>query len=477
MENPQEPNPPTQIHPPFDGALKSNRAPACLDAISVWAAMVILGCTVGTSSLAQVAPLASGPQPSPAPSGDAWGIPTPSWLQASSLTVTEGYDSNIYGVSDNLAGHPPIANISSWFTELNAGLTLDLLAGSAPESRGFLKTFTLAYSADYTAYEAAAREDNMRNSVILDATAQEGPWSFSIDNPFLYVDGSKEDEFFNYYNNLGYAVVRERRNQIQERNVSFVRYDGSDWFVRAVDSLTYYNLLIDEHNPVGAYKGYANWVNRDDMNTGLDFGLDIVPNFALVAGWRLGQQTQAHTYYNLAASDSTYNRALFGFEGTPFKWLTASFLAGPDFRRYSDADHLGLTGDHHTWLFLKGQLTAKFTPADTLTASERVWHFVSSAGVYSIQETAEGLNYQHIFSPQLSASAGLKYLQHRYDAPTVRNDVATTVPVDVTYAITRGISISADYSATTGRSRYPVAVTPDQNFEDNLISLSLKASF
>jgi len=411
------------------------------------------------------------------PASDEWGVALPPWLSAASLSVREGYDSNIYGVSDSLAGRPAIANISSRFTRLSANVTFNLLAASKPEDPGFLKALTLAYSADYTQYGAAAREDNLRNTVTLEAAASAGPWSFSFDNPLLYVVGSREDEFFNFYNNLGYGAVRERRNQVQERNTSFLRYDATDWFVRAVENALYYNLLIDEHNPVGAYKGYANWVNRDDVNAGLDLGFKLAANSALVAGWRLGSQTQAHYYYSLVGDDSTYNRALLGFEGRPLSWLRAQFLAGPDFRRYGNAAHLGLTGDRHTWLYLHGQLTATFSPTDTLTASEQVWHFVSSAGVSSIQETSESLAYRHDFSGRFSASVGLTELGHRYDAPTVRDDWTTSVPVDVTYALTRDLSVSAGHSATSGHSHYPVAVSPGQNFEDNIITLSAKASF
>ncbi len=434
---------------------------------------------VATASHAQNASLtaATPPQSDKRPSPDDWGVVIPNWLPASSLSVREGYDSSIYGVSDNLAGHPPIANVSSWFTTLSASLTFNLLAAAESRDAGLLKALTLSYSADYTAYAAASREDNLRNTFTLDASGKEGPWSFSIDNPLLYVDGSKEDQFFNFYNNLGYGVVRERRNQIQERNNSFVRYDVAAWFIRAVDSAAYYNLLIDEHNPVGAYKGYANWVNRDDVNAGLDLGYKLTPDFSLVAGWRLGRQTQAHPYYILTDNDSTYNRALLGFEGKALPWLQAQLLAGPDFRRYSDTAHLGLIGNDHTWLFLQGQLTATLSPADSLAATEKVWHFVSSAGVSSIQETTETLAYTHRFSPQLSASVGLRELGHRYDTPTVRDDWTATVPVNVTYAVTRGLTFSADYSATSGHSHYPTSVTPGQNFEDNIVSIAVKASF
>jgi hypothetical protein len=460
-------------------ASKPNRVTPSFHRMRARVAAALLTVIVATSTYAQSIPLSSVPPTTAAaiPAADTWGVTLPNWLSAPSVAVKEGYDSSIYGVSDNLAGHPDIANVSSWFTTLSASIRFDLLAASGSQNGGFLKTLTLAYSGDYTQYEAAAREDNLRNTFTLEVAGSSGPWSFSIDNPLLYVDGSREDVFFNYYNNLGFAVDRERRNQIQERNTSFLRYDASNWFVRAVDSATYYNLLIDEHDPVGPYKGYANWINRDDVNAGLDLGYKLTPDFAFITGWRIGQQTQEQLYYNPAASDSTYNRALFGFEGGPLKWLQAQFVAGPDFRRYSDASHLGLYGKRHTWLYLQGQLTATFTPQDTLTASAKVWHFVSSTGVASIQETAENLIYKHAFSSKLSASAGVRVLGHRYDAPTVRDDWSTTVPVNATYALTPNLLVSADYSATSGHSHFPVAVTPGQNFEDNIVSLSLKASF
>ncbi len=458
---------------------KTRRAPTRHSAARVLIALALLALAGASVGHAQTAPLSTAaPQPgSKASSPDEWGLTLPNWLTAASVSATEGTDSNIYGVSSNLAGHPAIANISSSYTTLSASFTVNLLADSGPRDSSFLKTLTVAYSADYIEYTAVAREDNLRNNLTFDSAGSSGAWSFSIDNPLLYVDGSREDQLFNYYNNLGYGVVRERRNQIQERNTSFLRYDAAGWFVRAVDSATYYNLLIDQHNPVGAYKGYANWINRDDVNAGLDLGFKITPDFAFVAGWRLGSQTQAHPYYSLVDVDNTYNRALLGFEGKPFSWLQAQLLTGPDFRRYSDTAHPGIAAPRHTWLFLQGQLTATFTPADTLTASEKVWHFVSSAGTSSIQETVENLTYKHVFSKELSASVGLKELGHRYDFPTVRDDWTTSIPVDVTYALTRNLTVSADYSATTGHSHYPVALTPGQSFEDNIVSLTLKVSF
>ena len=171
---------------------------------------------------------AAAPQAPPEGAGGAaWGVAPPAWLTEASVSVKQGYDSSIYGVANNLAGHPPIADVSSWFTALGLDLAADLLAG--PGARGGpLETLTVAYSAAYTQYAAAAREDNLRSTLAVKAEGEEGPWSFSVDNSLIYVDGSREDAFFNLYDNLGYAVVRERRNQVQERNASFLRYDGRD---------------------------------------------------------------------------------------------------------------------------------------------------------------------------------------------------------------------------------------------------------
>jgi hypothetical protein len=429
-----------------------------------------------TASLHAQSAASSSPAPAPSAS-DVFGITKPSWLTAASLTAKEGYDSNIFGVSTNLAGHPDIANVSSWFTTISAGLTLDLLAPSGIQNGDFLTTLTLAYAADYTTYAAAAHEDNLRNTLTLTLRAKSGPWTFSVDNPLLYVDGSRRDQFFNTYSPLGYAATRERRNQIQERNTSILRYDAPGWFARAVSNATYYNLLIDEHNPVGAYKGYLNWVNRDDINAGVDLGFKLTPGFAFTAGWRSGQQTQARPYYSLVDNDSTYNRALLGLEGKLLSWLQLQLLAGPDFRRYSDIAHPGITGSRHTWLYTQNQITASFSANDSLTASAKIWHWVSSTGLTSYQDTSYSIAYKHAFSPRLSASAGLVEIGARYDAPAVRNDWTRSYPIDLTYAINRNLSMSVDFTTTGGHSHLPAAITPGQNFNENLVSVSLKITF
>jgi hypothetical protein len=405
-----------------------------------------------------------------------WGVVTPSWLTESSLTTKEGYDTNVFGtIAVPLPGTPDLANVSSWFTTVSVRLTANLLSSARP-ARAFLTTLNLGYAADYTVYNVASSEDNLRNNFTQQLKGKSGAWSVSFDNSLIYVVGRKYDPIYATYSPLGYAATRERRHQIQERNTSFVRYDQKTWFARVVASALYYNLLIDEQNPVGPYRGYVNWVNREDVNTGVDFGCKLTPDFSVTAGWRLGEQTQARLYFSPTHNDNTYNRALIGFEGKLRPWLQLQFVAGPDFRRYSDNAHLGLAGDRHTWLYTESALTASFSPQNSFVLANRVWHFAASGGSNSYQETATSINYKHAFTKAWSGAVGVKVQGARYDTPSVRNDWATTYLVNLACVFNRGMAASIDYNRTRGRSEISPAIAPGRDWDEETVSLTLKVS-
>lgn len=409
------------------------------------------------------------------PSPDAWGVTPPQWLTEASFSFKEGYDTDIFGTTAaRLPGDPNVANVSSAFTVFSpkAAITLLPFVSGGPDK--VFTTLALGYAGDYAIYRAANSEKNLRNNFTQQIKGKSGPWSASVDNSLIYVAGSTHDVIYATYSPLGYAAARERREQIQERGAGYLRYDAPGWFVRSVANTLYYNLLIDEHNPVGVYKGYVNWVNRDDINTGFDFGLKVASDFSLIAGWRLGQQTQARLYYSPADDDNTYNRALVGFEGKIFPWLQVQSIVGPDHRRYSDGSNVGLTDNRHTWVYLESAVTANVTNQDSLTYSIKVWHFVSSGGGTSFQETTNLLNLKHAFTKEFSMSVGWRLQGARYDAPSVRNDWLAAYPVNLTYAFNRSVSVGADYSPIRGRSHVPVSVAPGRDWDEKIASLSVK---
>jgi hypothetical protein len=399
----------------------------------------------------------------------------PAWLTDASLTTKVGYDTDVFGTEYSPAEHPDIANVSSvvWGVSPSLSANLRPLLPASP----WLSTFVLSYRGDYSIYEDAANQTNERHNFLLQLKGQSDDWSYSVDNSFIDVDGSRESPIYSTLNTWGIAIPRERLDQTQERNTSWLRYDQPQWFARLTESALYYDLLDHRHDPIGAYVGYVNFINRSDSNVGADFGYKLLPAFSLLAGWRLGQQSQEEFSWGGVHNDSTYNRLLFGFEGQLTPWLKLQALAGPDWRRYSDTAHLGVTGDRHTWQYSEASLSATLSPADTLTASEKIWHWVSQNGTSSYQETDYAADYKHAFSSDLSAGAGIKVIGGRFDAPVVRNDWYTTYPVYVSYRLSHLFTLRADYFYGVGDSHFSAAVSPGQQFQDHLTTLSLAAHF
>jgi hypothetical protein len=404
-------------------------------------------------------------------------IVLPSALNELSLTVKEGYDTNVFGTTAaQLPGRPDVADVESWTTVINPRFALNLLPWIVKNQDAFLKAVNFAYVGEGTLFSAVQKEDNWKNTFGLQVRGKSGPWSLLVDDSLLWVVGPKDDPYYSSYSPLGYRAARDRRNQFQERNASYVRYDGDVWFVRGVANALYYNLKINEHNPVGAYKGYLNWINRDDINTGLDFGYKLTKDFAFVAGWRVGQQTQARTYYSPIDNSSTYNRALFGFEGKPWSWLQIQVVAGPDFRRYGDGHNVGIAHNRDTWLYTESSLTATLTAADSLSYSNKVWHWVSATGATAYQETTHTWSYRHAFTRAFSTTLGFIIQGARYDAPTVRNDWTSSYSLGTNYAFSPLFSVGVDFLSVRGRSNIPPTVAPGRDWNEQQTFVSLKLS-
>ena len=404
---------------------------------------------------------------------DAWGVSKPAWLDAS-LGLMESHDSNVFGVSVNPVGRANVADQGSWVSTVSPKLTVDALPLCGLSGAEGIKTLTIGYAGEYSVFDHTHSEDNAKHTVVMKLKGGSGAWSFGVDNAFLYVDGSRVGPTFATASAYSSALPRERRNQIQERPAASLRFDTDRVFLRALASASYFNLLVDHHQPVGARTGYINFVNRSDANFGVDLGYKVSDLCSYLVGWRLGQQIQARMPWGGTHSNNTYNRLVAGFEGKLLPWLSGSAMVGPDFRRYSDAPNLGITGASHTWLYAEGSLTAKLSAADSLKAATKVWHWVSSTGSTSYQDATYAIAYTHTFDRRFSVSPGVKFLAAKYDYPAVRNDQVWAFSMNATYVVSRELSVSADYFSQQSRSRIPESIGPGRSFDQNVVSLSVK---
>lgn len=394
----------------------------------------------------------------------------PLWLGELSLSAKESYDDNLLGVSGK-ALKPESAWVSS--LSFKAGLNfVPLLDKQNP-----LKTFTLAYQPEKFSYEGHTEENytsHKFNSVI---AVKEDNMSFSFDNAFLYVDGNREAPTYalnqfagaaanqndKFRNNYAHAPARERRDQIQDRYTASLQYTSGSFFVRGVSSLTYFDLNTHFHNTGAApYKGYQNYVDRYDINGGVDFGYKVSPDVALTLGIRDGYQYQEQFDVTFSgdqhASSSHYLRFLAGIEGKPVKWLTVKLVLGPDDRKYNASAAMARLNT--TRVFGEGSLTAALPHNQTLALTYKQWLFVGSTGLAPYDDITFACTYHWSATKQLGFDLGFKYVEANYtvgndlagSAPALRDDLDYFYSIGATYAFTSHVILSAGFVYEDGKN-------------------------
>ena len=252
-----------------------------------------------------------------------------------SLTFLERRDSNVFGTDYQVPGVRSVANIASWVTIVSPKVSLNLIPAFGLEG-GALTSLSVGYSGDASFYHSASTETNVRNNFIQSLKIKTGSWSSSFDNTLTYVAGADETPQYSLLSAYGSASARERREQFQDRAKVTLRYDTESWFTRFTGSLLYYDLRTQVHKAAGAYTGWQNYVDRNDLNSGLDFGLKVAPTWALTTGYRYGAQYQQALPLEVRAdgkhNNSHYSRFLVGLEGKLLPWLKIDYQIGPDFR-------------------------------------------------------------------------------------------------------------------------------------------------
>ena len=435
----------------------------------------------------------------PAVDSDSAAWQKPAWLTDLSLGVKESYDDNVLLVSGN--GMIPQ---SSWVTTVSpkVGFNFAPLLGNQKT----LQTLSLSYSPDFNIYHDAPSQSYNAHKIGDTIKGQAGDFSFSLDNAFLYNDGNHQapiyalnqlssaaaNQFDQYRNNYAHAVPRERLAQTQDRATVLLRYDWDKFFVRPVASLLDYNLMTDWHNTGAApWKGYQNYVDRYDVNGGVDLGYKLTRELAATLGYRYGSQYQQQFPTAITSdshySSSDYQRVLLGLEGKPWNWLNAKLAGGPDFRNYNS---MAPVNDFHPVKYYgEAVLTATITTNQTVTFNYKQWQWVSSTGKVPYFDSTYALTYHLNVTRQLGFDLGGKVLEADYTegndnsgtAPSRRDDMEYEVSAGVTYAFNSHFGANLAYTYDLGDNalnNLPVSLGPAyRSFEHQVVSLGLQYKF
>jgi hypothetical protein len=421
----------------------------------------------------------------------------PEWLPQLSLGVGEGYDGNILGVSGR--GLQPKG---SWVSTISPGVGLDfvpLLGSNAP-----FQILSLGYTPNFAMYHEAPSENFNAHKFSAAIKAGAGNFHLSVDDSFIYVDGSKiaptyalnqlsgpfGNSFDRYRNQFANTPARERRNQIQDREATSLQYDIGPAFIRAANALLLYDMDTALHSTKKApYLGYQNYVDRSDVNGGLDAGYRVVTNLTLTLGYRYGSQYQQQFPSSVTSdfhySSSSYQRLLGGIETKPVDWLSVKFVGGPDFRNYNR--NAPVTDLHPTRFYGEGSATASITTNQTIAAAYKAWTWVASSGNVPEFDTSYTLNYRWRAYRRLELGVSAAILQADYtigndtagNAPSVRIDRLYTISPSATYAFTPQLSATVSYSYNAGNNELSSlpAYGGYKNFVDQVVSLQLLYKF
>jgi hypothetical protein len=430
----------------------------------------------------------------------------PAWLPQLSLGAGESYDDNIFGVSGH--GMPPQ---EAWITKISPGIGVDfapLLGAQSP-----FQTLLVNYTPDFFIFALP------RNKAPYDEPSQSyeahkfgtvlkgmtGDFSFSVDNSFLYNAGNKTaptyalnqtgaaGELDKYRSYFASATDRERLNQIDDRNTTILQYDVDNFFIRGAESLLYYNMdTIWRNNAAGkGYVGYQNYVDRSDVNGGLDLGYKVVTNVAVTLGYRYGSQYQQQFPTSITTdshySSSAYQRALLGLEGQPRRWLDVKLAGGPDFRDYNP--NTPVTDFHPIKYYGEAAIKATIVTGQSLTFNYKQWNWLSPVGFVPEFDSSYALAYHWSATSRLGFDLVGKIQEVDYTdsddfagtAPSLRDDRMYMISPSVTYAFTPQLSASLSYTYNAANNELYTLPAADQasyrNYIDNVVFLGLLYKF
>lgn len=420
------------------------------------------------------------------------GAPCPSpenpWSSGLSLTIREGYDTNVdlQDVQPWAAGlaaveaaglDPELAGVESWVSSLTPKLEL----GYKPSAAFNL---TASYAPEIVCYHSLALDDYVAHRGTLNLGGSRGDAVWEWTNAFTYVDGSTIGPVWVRPGDIpaiGAVAVHEREEQCYLRNSFRLTIPTSVGFVRPVAASYFHDFRMEQRHSGPGYV-YENHVDRGEIVGGLDVGYRAWENTAWVLGYRYGEQSQFRLFNVDSPYDNRFHRILVGLEGDPWAWLKVAFLVGPDIRSFSEGTPAGFEPDE--WLYyVDGKVTIRSGAADTISLLARRFEQPASSSQSMYEDILYDLSWKHTIGEHWAAGAGFRIYGGDWQAPAEREDWIFTPSASLIY--TRDASFSAELSCAYDWAESLVTVVPGtstafadgREFTRSLVSLSAKYSF
>lgn len=427
-------------------------------------------------------------------------IPAPAWQLAEGLNaqadfaLKETYDSNVY-LQDTDPGTNGVfpAKKGSWITTVSPRLVVTYKPG--PEFN-----LSASYAPDLAWYHNARSEDHIAHRIGLTLGGKAGDALWEQANALTLTDGSHLGPLFARPQDVpavGGIPLRDRRDALVYRGGFKLTWPVGKFFLRPTGSAYLHDFGTEQRlaGQVAPPRFYVNYNDRQDVNGGLDLGMELAEKTFGVVGYRYGRQDQfrgpnpAGSAFTDSPYDSAYHRILFGVEGAPAPWIKLAVLGGPEIRDFYRTSALSQPAfadfDRHELLYwIDATVTLLPTKQDSIVLLNRRYEQPAFTSQSVYEDITYSVTWKHQFNEHWSAQAGFQLYIGDWQAPVAREDWIYTPSVGLTYIHDAHLSVAAAYAYDWVENQVtPVPGDPKtqwaagREYTRHLVSLSLKYVF
>jgi hypothetical protein len=365
-------------------------------------------------------------------------------------TVSERFDSNVM-----LQNRGPLARIESPVTSVQPVVGAEWTAPTP----GTLK-LGLQYAPDFSFFHERDEESYLRHVGVFKLTYRDAALNANALARAQFTDGSTEGPVWSVPGDpgstpaLGAAEVRYRRRNFYWQSPLDVRYDLPGMFARGVFEARVWDIMTEDRVIPGS--SYQNYVDRTDVNGGVDAGVKLGRGWEGAVGYRLGHQDQErlpfgppYTYQN------DYQRVVGGLSATPVKGLKLSGEVGPSFHEFNAADLPPDADPSETLLYFQAGATFQIARETALKTTASQHLLPSTAGRANFQNLRTTTTLDHRLARAWRGSLRFDLQEYDYVRGLALRDRVYTGEARIEYTLNPHLSLAAWYAYEWADNLYP----------------------
>ena len=394
------------------------------------------------------------------------------WKGTGELAVRFTYDSNVYlqdtPPSPTVPGAVP-ASVGSLVTSVSAKANVDF-----KPSAGF--NIAASYSPELTFFENAHGEDHVTHRAGLRLHGVVGVVTWQFQHSLTVISGNDEGPTFGGVGGapaIGGIPLRDRRDAIIYRNSFTAFHRHGRWFFRPAASSYVHDFRTEVRDPV-QFPNYQNFLDRNDLNVGLDAGYKAFADGYLFLAYRWGWQHEPKLPRVSYDYSNNYRRLLVGFEGRITRQTKLNLFVGPDWREFNHRPPEGFDPNPRL-TFIEGNLVHDLSKRDSvaLTVRRFVQPAYGAASAYA-DITYEGV-FRRVINDKVSAHCGFKAYAGQWLEPVMRRDWIYTTSAGI--SARTGNTTTAELAWSIDRAQSDIPDKPGREFTRHLVSVGLRSAF